>query len=259
MHENQLISTTSKSQGFIERYLKILKYHGLKNGFRRALDQWTQIDMYDLKNGINTRDILGGSDFQASVDQAGASEVMHYQPVYTAAVKLPLQFLVKNFPIVGASSTCFIDLGCGRGKALHVARSVMQHVSLVGVDLNFELLMSAWNNLGCNNNLNKPSDAHFRDKLNQVDFYNFNVNDVNYLSILKPFDVVIVFNKNSFDRNTTKGTLAAIAEATKDKDVFYIYNNPVFESSFGQFDCIFTMDNWHKNWRTKVFQIQASN
>ncbi len=75
--------------------------------------------------------------------------------------------------------------------------------------------------------------------------------------MLASFDVVIIFNKNSFDRATTENTLELIKQASPKKSVFYIYSNPVFEASFQDYKCIFEMQGWHKNWNTKVFLISA--
>jgi SAM-dependent methyltransferase len=169
---------------------------------------------------------------------------MHYQPVYTDAVRRPLRHLVANYPIVGASSACFIDLGCGRGKALHVARAVMQHVSLIGVDLHPDLLNDAARNLGV--------ASH---KTPKVKLILSDVNAVDYAATLASFDVVIAFNKNSFDKATTENTLAKLKDACKGKALFYVYNNPVFSESFAAYQCIFDMSGWHKNWNTKTFRI----
>lgn len=140
---------TKKPQSAASRYFEILKYHGVGRGMRRIYDQFFQNDLYDLLHDTNTGQILSGEQFLASLNVTNAASIMHYQPVYTAAVRRPLQFLVRNFPVVGASSACFLDLGCGRGKALHVARSTLQHVTLVGVDLHPILLADAAKNLGC--------------------------------------------------------------------------------------------------------------
>jgi SAM-dependent methyltransferase len=182
---------------------------------------------------------------------------MHYQPVYTAAVRNPLQHLVDKFPIVGASSTCFLDLGCGRGKALHVARSVLQHASLIGIDLHPNLLADAGRNLGLGvtGEERKIKIGGYIVDTPKIKLILNNVNDVSYDTVLSPYDAVIVFNKNSFDKHTTENTLAKIVSACRGKSVFYIYNNPVFEASFEKFPCVFEMTGWHKNWNTKVFKI----
>lgn len=246
-----------ESQSAFQRYGQIIKYHGLARGARRVLDQVFQIDMYDWKYSTNTRLILSGDDFIKFVGEGRAAAAMHYQPVYTSAVRQPLMHLVAKFPVVGASSTCFLDLGCGRGKALHVARSVLQHTSLIGIDLHPGLLSDAGRNLGlavADENGNRENGGYIVDKP-KIKLILSNVNDVSYDAVLAPYDVVIVFNKNSFDKKTTENTLAKIVSACREKSVFYVYNNPVFEASFEKFQCVFEMTGWHKNWNTKIFKI----
>jgi SAM-dependent methyltransferase len=235
----------STAQSKISAYKNIIQYHGLFRGVRRVFDQFSQNDWYDVINKTNFSKILSGDDFYNSVDAKGTA-VMHYQPVYTAAIKQPIQDLITNHPVVGASSTCFIDLGCGRGKALHVAKSMLQHVTPIGVELNTSLLADAKKNL--KSVRVTPSDS-------KSIFVNSNVNDVDYDDLLSDFDVVIVFNKNSFDKATTENTLNKVMAACKGKSLFYVYSNPVFEDSFKAHDCIFSMKGWHKNWNTKTFKL----
>lgn len=230
----------------IEDYINIFKYHGVINGTRRAIDQFFQNDVYDYINGTNFSETLGGDDFY-SANQGAETAQMHYQPVYTDAIKKPLKYLIKNYPVVGASSTCFIDLGCGRGKALHIAKSNLQHVTTIGVELNSVLINDAKINL---TKLGEKAEI-------KQDFVEANVNDVDYNALLSKFDVVIVFNKNSFDKETTKNTLEKIKAACVGKDLFYIYSNPVFERLFKDYNEIFSMSGWHKNWNTKVFEVQT--
>jgi hypothetical protein len=56
------------------------------------------------------------------------TEAMHYQPVYTVAVKNPILDLKKTHPVVGASSTCFINLGCGIGVRPYIL--FVQHYNM---------------------------------------------------------------------------------------------------------------------------------
>lgn len=240
--------TQANTQGRIEAYRNIIQYHGILRGFRRVYDQFTQNDWYDIAHGTNFSQILSGDNFYQGVEGAKTA-VMHYQPVYTSAVKQPVLDLVRHHPVVGASSTCFMDLGCGRGKALHVAKSALQHVTPIGVELNRELLADAKNNLA--KITLGPSDS-------KGIYVNDNVNSVDYSELLSPFDVVIVFNKNSFDKATTENTLHQIKKACVNKSLFYIYSNPVFEDSFQPHECVFAMQGWHKNWNTKTFKINSA-
>lgn len=233
-----------ESQSAAQRYWEIIKYHGIVRGTRRVIDQIRQVDLYDWKNGTNTRVILSGDDFTKFIADGQAAAAMHYQPVYTSGVRDPLRHLVANFPVVGASSTAFLDLGCGRGKALHVARAVLQHTSLIGVDLHPELLADAGRNLGVavpSNVAGVPVGGSLVDSP-KVKLILNNVNDVDYAKLLAPYDTVIVFNKNSFDRFTTENTLAKIVAATKGKSVFYVLQQPGIRSELRLFPVRFHDD-----------------
>ena len=157
------------AQTRLQAYLNIIKYHGIFTGLRRVWDQFTQNDYYDIKHGTNFTQIMAGEDYYKGLNTK-TTEAMHYQPVYTAAVKKPILDLIKTHPVVGASSACFIDLGCGRGKALHVARSTLQHVTTIGVELNEILLTDAKNNL---EQFNQPDKTQFLySNVNNVDYKN---------------------------------------------------------------------------------------
>ncbi len=243
-------------QSKLTDYVNIIKYHGLFKGLRRAKDQFFENDLYDITNKTNFSEILGGDQFYGSIDGTNSSSVMHYQPAYTSAVTSPLKHLAKSEPSIGASSACYIDLGAGRGKTMHIAKKCIQHLTTIGVDLNGSLLDDAAKNLGfseptdfCNKDTD-IEDSAIKSRLIKKD-----VNHVDYTDILEPYDTVIVFNKNSFDKKTTENTLDLIKKACSEKHLFYVYSNPVFQESFGDAQRIFHMNGWHKNWNTDVFKI----
>ncbi len=248
----------AKMQNAIERYTQIIKYHGFIRGLRRVADQITQVDMYDFINSLNTRQILSGDEFLSTLGDVDAPSIMHYQPIYTAAIRNPLRYLVDNFPVVGASSACFLDLGCGRGKALHVARRVLHHATIIGVDLHADLLRSAASNLRLPvlyKTDGQPKNETYIANESKEKLLCGNVNNVSYDEMLNKFDALIILNKNSFDKYTTENTIKKIRDACNGKSVFYVYSNPVFEALLKGYACIFKMRGWHKNWNTNVFDI----
>ena len=242
------------SQTALERYGEIIRYHGLFRGSRRVLDQIFQVDLYDWSNNIDTKTIVTGEEFYAGLGPEDAPAAMHYQPAYTATVRRPLKFLAAHFPAVGASSTCLLDLGCGSGKVLHIGRSSMVHVTIIGIDLHQGLLTNAAHNLGLETG---AAPAPYLSDTPKAKLLLGNVNDVDYAALLEPYDTVIVHNKNSFDRKTTESTFDKIQRASTGKPLFYLYNNPVFEHVFDPHLCVFQMTGWHKNWNAKVFRIAA--
>lgn len=245
------------TQSAFERYVSLIKFHGLFRGLRRVKDQILEVDLYDWINSTNTRFMLSGSEFTAALGGSEPASVMHYQPVITAAVLRPIRHLVEHFPLVGASSTCFIDLGCGRGKALHVARfKGLQHASCIGIDLHPDLLGDSATNLRVAlKDINRDAPSGCIVDTEKLKLICKNVMDIDYATILSPYDVIVIFNRNSFDRQTTEFTKKQILAGCRGKSIFYIYSNPVFEELFAEDTCVFTMTGWHKNWNTKVFRI----
>lgn len=247
------------TQTAIQRYGAIIKFHGFVRGARRVMDQITQVDLYDWMHSVDTRTILAGDEFHADLAGVDPASVMHYQPTYTATVRRPLKHLAGHFPIVGAPSACLMDLGCGSGKVLHIGRSIVHHATMIGIDLHPALLAQAARNLGV------PSAEGPQEHLSGAGCLRYsgpkaklilgNVSDTPYEDVLAPFDVVIVHNKNSFDKKTTAATLSRIKQACADKALFYLYNNPVFEDLFVAYPCVFEMHGWHKNWNAKVFRV----
>jgi SAM-dependent methyltransferase len=246
-------------QSKFEAYKNIIQFHGLINGGRRIVDQMMQLDWYDFRHSTNFAQILEGEDFYSGLAQPDQAAVMHYQPVYTAAIRRPLRHLVEQFPIVHTPSSCFLDLGCGRGKALHVAGTLLPHATLLGIDLSPVLLGDARRNLGIpegpEDENTDVSSASIGGREVKARLICCNVNDVDYGALLEPYDTIIVFNKNSFDRETTENTAEQIRKISARKKLFYIYSNPVFEDLFSDDLCVYQMLGWHKNWNTKIYQI----
>jgi SAM-dependent methyltransferase len=259
MHRSEAELDRPMKQTLLQRYWAIIKFHGSVRGVRRVIDQATQVDLYDWMHSVDTRTMLAGDEFFSDLVGVDPASVMHYQPTYTATVRQPLKHLVAHFPVVGASSACLIDLGCGSGKVLHIGRSIIHHATMIGVDLHPGLLAQAAQNLGV------PSDEGLQKDLSNSVCLRYNgsktklilgnVGDIPYEDLLAPFDVVIVHNKNSFDKKTTASTLSRITHACTAKALFYLYNNPVFEDLFTAYPCVFQMHGWHKNWNAKVFRV----
>ena len=224
-------------QTALERYWTIIRHHGPARGLRRAWEQISQVDAYDWIHRTNTRQVLQGGEYVAKGNIADVESVSYYAPNYTASTRRPLMYLIDKYPILGSTRVAFVDLGCGRGKALHVARRALPRAKVIGIDLIPLLLEDARRNV--------PTAALVES----------NVLDVDYKSLLNDSDAAIVWNKNSFDRKTTQETLALVRSAAP--TVFYIYSNPVFGDLLAQDECVFTMQGWHKNWNAKAYLLRS--
>lgn len=215
-------------QSALARYLSILRFHGPFRGLRRGWEQFTQVDLYDYVHSIETRHI-------ATVEASDPAAVSHYQPNYTASTERPLRSLIANCPEMGSTRLAFIDLGCGKGKVLHVARRLLPRAKLYGVDLDAGVIEVA------------------RANVNNACLKNSNVLDVDFSELLGKPDVLVIFNKNSFDRQTTETTLNRLRGCAP--AVFYVYSNPVYGDLFAPYPCVFETRGWHKNWAVKAWRI----
>ena len=135
----------------------------------------------------------------------------------------------------------FIDLGAGKGKPCIIAAKTFSRCHVVGVDLSQHLLDI------CRDNLRK-SKADFELRCQDV-------RDVDYPSLFKGYETVIVHNKNSFDRTITRDVLKKIEAAKGPGDLFYIYSNPIYKDLCSGYECLLTLDGWRRNLRLNIYKI----
>ena len=121
----------------MKKYLDIMKTHGLINGCKRVYEQIFENEFYDFINGVDTSSIVDNKTYKEiiSKDHDGW---MHYQPTYTNTIKKAISALINN--LGKEKKVTFIDLGCGKGKPLLIAREMFNECELIGVDINEDLL-----------------------------------------------------------------------------------------------------------------------
>ena len=223
-------------------YYNVFKYHGKGfYAFRRVVSTFSQIHLFDLKRRVDT----------ATIKKSGYndSRYMIYMPVFTSVC---FEMIRKSFEWYTAGIQysnedlvpVFVDLGAGAGKAVIIANESNFFNLCAGVELDKELT--------------KRSEQNIPSRDNQVLHINANVENDNWVKELlktipdnKHKDVVLfAFNKNSYDAQVVKKTLAIIKEHFNNS--IYLYQNPmhhhaVIESGFMEIQRDAQPNNAHKN------------
>ena len=165
----------------------------------------------EKKYGINTT----GADELKKLEKAGIdiSHATIYMPVSYSLLEIIFQHLPDS------SRNHFLDLGCGRGRALCVAAH-QGFKKVTGIDFSKELCDSAKENLKLTKN--KIPELHF----------NVINNDAFYFKI--PDNVDCIFFFNPFDEIIMSGVINNIAESLQNnpRRLYIIYVNPLHKEQF---------------------------
>ncbi|TSC80432.1 MAG: hypothetical protein G01um101425_86 [Candidatus Peregrinibacteria bacterium Gr01-1014_25] len=218
---------------------KMVQTHGLKNGLRRFKEELIENRLFDIMNGVETSGIITHGSFFSLVKQMPSEGANWYQPTYASPLVKTFDAMKKLGLVQG--KVLFIDLGVGKGKPCVIAAKAFRGSRIVGVDLSQELLDI------CRKNL-----AAFSS---DVELLCADVRHVDYASLMKDYDTVIIHNKNSFDQTITGEVLRKIESAKGNKNVFYVYNNPVYKEVFGAREPLFALTGWHKNLKVNLYRV----
>lgn len=219
--------------------IKMIKMHGLKNGTRRFVEEIKENRLFDILNGVDTAKIVIGEEFFASVSQDPSQGANWYQPTYATPLIKAFRYLRDR--VAPHKPILFVDLGVGKGKPCIIAAKIFSHCHVVGVDLSQQLLDI------CRKNLQKcAADFELLCK---------DVRDVDYAGLFSAYETVVIHNKNSFDKAITAEVLKKIEAAKGNRDLFYVYNNPVYRDIFQGKERMFTLDGWHKNRRLDIYRV----
>lgn len=174
---------------------------------RRKLKQLSQ-DGFDEAHGTDTAQILVGREHGPGVNRGGHL-VSRYETTSTAAIRMPLDSLAIDF-----SDFAFIDLGCGKGKALMVAASYPFRL-LIGVDISRACIDIARRNIG----LYGPE----RIDPSRVELLALDVEDFVF-----PDDPLVVYLFNSFPAKLLKQVVANLERSLREvpREAVIVYVNP---------------------------------
>ncbi len=225
----------------ITDFLRILNHHGVASGLRRIIEEITENRMFDIFHNVETSKIVTDTEYFQLTDLRPDSGSMWYQPTYSTPLVKVLQHLKKNV-LQDRKNVLFIDLGTGKGKPCIIASKQIPDCKLIGIDIS-EYLLAV-----CRNNLERIQNKNFH-------LYCEDVLDTDFRLLFSKEETIVIHNKNSFDQKITKKTLENILDSKREKDVYYIYNNPVYDEIFRDVELILKLTGWHKNHNINLYKI----
>ena len=227
--------------------VNIIKFHGLIKGSRRVLNEIVENELFDLFNGCYTTKPVMIKDYHNN-NNFDKIKHKHYQPTYYSPLKkilLNIRNSQKN------QSATFIDLGTGFGKPVFIFNKFFDNANnfAFGLDLesNYEPTFKK------NMRKFKSNSSFLYGKVEEFDYQNLFIKN----NLLNNGGMLIIHNKNSFDKEITKKSLDKfVSISSKFKSVFYIYSNPEFLDCFDDFKLISSVTGWHKNFNINLYQIK---
>ena len=197
-------------------------------GLRLVFSYFVNSHLYDLLRKVDTHLMLRKESLL--VDSANLEHSQMYMVSWTSTVKKSFKEAICRFDLSGF---VFIDLGCGKGKAVLLARELSllggDVVQYIGIDFVDSLVQIARNN----------SRKLFGDE------GNFIVKDAIQVEWDKLPKNVLIFMYNPFDAVILDRVLSQIV----DKQVISIYVNPVHQAVFQAkgYSLLYEKRDWHAN------------
>jgi len=218
-------SSQSAGSPSLLRHLTIALKHLQQHGFRYSAGCLFREIRFDLKNGVDTTTLETTAPVPYAVSYQGADPGAVVQ-------------LLKALPSIARHSH-FLDYGCGKGRALILAR---EHgfKELTGIEIN-PLLLSI-----CKNNLSKASHGN---EIAKIGFFEGDAS-----TFEPPAGAVTAFFYNPF----SGPPLQEVAQRLKDNarrsgaDVWVIYVNPLHLEVFGELGFRVTYSLQHRKTTTAV-------
>jgi predicted RNA methylase len=181
---------------------------------RRLYVGWQRIHPLDLAFAIDTSGYMPAE--QLTTDRRLASLINPYAASSPSVVRKSLAALLE------VESYTFVDLGCGKGRAMIVA-SELPFKRIVGVDLCTELLEVA------QKNIEKVKQAYpTRPEISLV--------ESNALEFRLPPGNVVVFIYHAFGRELMRDLTKLLESwlASSSDHLFVVYYNPVYAEFFDE-------------------------
>lgn len=192
----------------IKYFLYIASNWGIRIGFFTLKQELRG----EKKYGINTTSANDLAEFQIKGNQL--SHATEYMPVNYFTIEHVLAHLPEN-----AKHGTFLDIGCGKGRALCVA-AAYGFTKLYGIDFAKQLIEQAEKNLS----LTKKSFPSIQ--------YELSWSDISTLEISK--DVSTVFLFNPFDEVLMKNIIRKINSSLQQypRELYVLYCSPRHEELF---------------------------
>lgn len=207
-------------------------------GIKLAISYFFQCHLFDLLNRTDTHKMLRKGEMQ--VNSGNFVHSLMYMVSWTSTIKRT-QIFLKGIIENQSEQYTFIDVGCGKGKVVLLARQLgiigCDRASYVGIDFEPNLLTIA----------RKNSTKMFGD---QGTFLNCDALDFDY-SIYSTN--LIFFMYNPFDKPLIENFLSHVSE----RNPILVYVNPVNRDSlldYG-FESMIRREGWHPNLSFEVFKL----
>ncbi len=196
-----------------------------ESGARTCLAYWRQNHLFDVVRRVDTHGWTGRMEYPAGLADDTTSKI--YMPVWTTTVRRSLRAAVAH----AGRPASFVDLGCGKGKALLIAHDMLERrgrsVQVVGVEHHPGLAVVAERNLW-----------RRTGSLGDV-----RVGDAGTVDLDDVADPMIAFLYNPF----TGPVLGDVATRLATRACTVVYVNPVEPEAFTSrgFNVVRSEHGWH--------------
>lgn len=175
---------------------------------------------FDLQHGTNTNARVTKDDQNISGTGVEQKEGLLYVASFTSVIKKSLAVAHKSIAKDNISNTQFIDLGCGKGKALLVQSLTYPNThsaTSIGIEYDSELVNQATENV---------ERCKLQDKIKII--HDSAINVLNHADQ----KMLIIYLYNSFQGETLHATL----DVLRDTPHILIYVDPAERQMLSQFD-----------------------
>ena len=248
---------TVKSQNILKKYLAIYRFHsayGVREGISRVWSIFRELDLYDLRRGINTRTI--------KVVALEKSTYMPYWPAFSSVVSEMIKFS-HNYYISAIRysdldrKAIFVDFGAGLGKTPLMAAETGKFSVSGGIEIDSELVDVSKVNLqrmtckisGTGTFFSLGNVEKARDISNLVtEIESFGINTFE--------STIFIFNKNSYGPDVLRNSLNLIEKYFD--SIIYLYQNPIHhyvlaDMGYIEFGNDSKLSTEHKNYKYRLF------
>lgn len=212
-----------------------LKYWGFlykSGGAARIRDYLKENVAFDMQYGTDTSGWLEPGDYEDRPENL--EHGVRYRASYTSEICDALKKVGWMLPLDRAS---FFDLGCGKGKAVLLARKLCPFERVVGVDYYARFIDVARRNVE-----KMELDNIELHHGNAENFTDFSATSIVYM--YNPFDDYIMRQvRQNIERNTNR--------------CIVIYNKPVHIDVFDGWNTVERKSGWNVDWETAILSWSA--
>ncbi len=246
-----------KPQNLFKKYFSIYRFHsayGIREGITRVWSIFRELDLYDLRRGINTRTI--------KVIALEKSTYMPYWPAFTSVVAEMIKFSYNYYISAIRYSdlgrkTVFVDFGAGLAKTPLIAAETHKFNVAGGIEIDSELVIQGELNLEKMQKRLKGASTFLTcgNVENKQDIERL-VQRIKDLGIKPDDSTLFIFNKNSYGPDVLRNSLVLIQKYFS--SIVYMYQNPIHgyvltELGFLEFGKDSAPATEHKNYKYQLF------